>query len=164
MKNRIIYLSIAFSLAFLFVGCSTSNAYPIGGGLHKVTSIGAGISAESVTENVYEEANRYAKEKGMAMYPESIDVIDGFYGRNVPSAELTFRLVPHGSIEASTTPEFITGLQKVQIIDDKKSITQKHLLDVSIEDKLKHLKTLYTKELITENEYNKKRKEMLGSY
>jgi hypothetical protein len=166
MKKKVLYIITALISIIFLVGCSTSRPYATGGGLYRVTSTGAGISAESVTENVYEAAKEYAKEKGMVMYPESFNVRDGAYGRNPPSAELSFRLVKPNSNEASKAPKFISGLQKVEIINksEDKSTNIIPANNLSIEDKLQKIKSIYDSGLITKDEYSEKRKNIINSY
>ena len=112
MKLKVLTL-ISVSIIAL-TGC-TPSPYPMGGGLHRVTSTGAGISAEGVTTSVHEAAEEYAKKKGKVVRIENLRVTEGAFARNPPSAELTFRLLDPNSREAHTEEKLITGLQKVQI-------------------------------------------------
>jgi len=141
------YAGIALLALVVSSGC-TQTPHRIGGGLHIVTSSGAGFSSEGVTKSVYEEADKYAKERGKVVYIENIEVQEGRLGRQPPRAKLTFRLVEPNSGVADNQ-KLVLGLQKVQEV--KKSI----------EERLKELKGLFDRGVITEIEYKKSRQGVL---
>ena len=86
-------------LLFLFgilVGCTTSNVISTGPDTYMVTSSGAGFSTAGVKENVFGKANEFCEEKGLIMVPVSFNAKPGVAGRNVPSADLTFKALKPG--------------------------------------------------------------------
>lgn len=147
----------------LLLGC-TPEPYPMGGGLHRATSSGAGFSAEGVTKSVHESAAKYAKERGKVVRIENLKVIEGALARNPPSAELTFRLVDPNSAEANTEEKLISGLQKVQMIGNNPQPTQNTTSKPSIEDRLEKIKKLYLDGVISASEHDTKRKQILSDY
>lgn len=147
IKNILLVLSV-----LILTGCTTS-VVDIGGGLYTVQSTGAGFDPSTETKNVYDAANKFAEEKGKVVYVEKIKVTPGRLAQNPPEAILTFSLVEPNSIKANNN-KLTPDLQKVQILDNKE-------LDNSI--KLEKLKELYNKQLITKEEYDKKRKEVLDN-
>ena len=141
------YAGIALLALVVSSGC-TQTPHRIGGGLHIVTSTGVGYSTEGVTKSVYEAADEYAKKRGKVVYIEDINVQEGITMKRQPHAKLTFRLVEPNSGVADNQ-KLILGLQKVQEV--KKSI----------EERLKELKGLFDRGVITEIEYKKSRQGVL---
>ncbi|MCD4758962.1 MAG: SHOCT domain-containing protein [Arcobacteraceae bacterium] len=153
LKNSIILLSIS-----LFMSGCTQAPYPMGGGLHTVSATCLGFSAGPAVKTVYEEADKYAKEKNMVVVPESITAKDAVPFGPHPSAVLVFRLVSPDSPEAKSKHKMTTGLQKVQIIGNKPKKEE------SVEEKLSKLKNLYDSGSITEEEYKKARLGILSNF
>lgn len=143
----------SFLAIFIFTGCTTS-VVDMGGGLYTIQSLGAGFDPSTETKNVYDAANKFAKERGKVVFIEKIKVIPGRLGQNPPEAILTFSLVEHDSIKANNN-KLTPDLQKIQIFDNNE-------LDTSI--KLEKLKELYDKKLIIKEEYDKKRNELLDNF
>ena len=149
-------LSFIGFLSFILSGCTT-DVYNLGGGLYSVHSTGAGISPSGVTESVYETANDFAKKEDKKVFVEKIEVRPGAFARNPPEATLTFSLVEKDSQELKNN-KLIPDLQKVQIIKNGEKPND----DISV--KLDNLNKLYESSLITKEEYDRKRKELLDNF
>ena len=144
---------VSFLSMFILTGCTTS-VVDMGGGLYTVHSTGAGFDPSAETKNVYDAANKFAKEKGKVVYIETIKVTPGRLAQNPPQAILTFSLVEPDSIKSKTN-KLMSDLQTVQIIDNKDNETLV---------KLEKIKELYEKNLITKEEYDKKRNSLLNNF
>ena len=158
MKLKSLFLILPISI--ILSGCTTS-VVDIGGGLYTVQSTGAGFDPSAETKNVYDAANKFAKEKGKVVYVESIKVTPGRLAQNPPEAMLTFSLVEPGSIKSKNN-KLTPGLQKIQILNNQEQETKKENLDTPA--KLEKLKKLYDSNFITKEEYDIKRKELLNNF
>ena len=143
-------------LIFIVTGCSTKVTKMGSNNVYMAYSTGAGFNPATEVQNVNDAANRLAKEKNMVMIPIDMKVQQGDMGRTPPSATLQFKLVSPDSAEAQNKDNDSVGIDKLQL-------SNKNDKNNSLEKKLNEIKELLNKKIITEEEYNKMRTNIINN-
>lgn len=135
------YLLITL-VALLLAGCSTPAIVPMDGDTYFIEKRSAQVGfgpPEGAKAEVYAIANKFCADRGMALQTVKFTMVNSGFGRP-GSVALQFRCVPKSAqpAEASTAT-------------------------AAVEKRLQALADLKARGLITEEEYEKKRAEILGS-
>ncbi len=145
-------------LLITLVGCKSTGVIPMSQDSYligkKDGSPGVGISLSNKAE-VYQEANAYCEQKGMEVMVLRENIIPAAPGR-LGSTELNFKCVQSGGSAQA--------LRKDSDIVVDVNIKQNPSSSVPKEDyylELKKLKDLLDSEIITQDEFDKRKKEIL---
>jgi hypothetical protein len=160
MRNLMYYffLTIIISLS----GCASSTkVMPMGPDTYTVTAQSE-FGPVYAQEEALKKANAYAVEQGKHMIPVSVNKQADFdsFGDRIHSYELTFRIV------SSTDPEYQrTNLVSTpDVIIKHENKNDKTPNQSNMYSELTQLKSLLDEGIITEEEYQNKKKEILLKY
>lgn len=137
-------LHIAAALLF-FVACGSPKVVPMNGDTYLISARSAQVGfgpPEGLKAEIYQEANNFCATKGMVVETVSLDMVNSGFARP-GSVALQFRCV--------SKPDPNTPKQTVKPAYEKSEI----------EKKLDELMKLKEKGLITQDEFDKKKKDIL---
>ena len=144
MKTPSLILLVACGL---LVGCSTSDIVKMDKDTYfiqkRVAQVGFG-PPEGAKAEVYAIANQFCEERGMALETVKLDVVNAGFGRPA-SVALQFRCVP--------ISQAVSSEEEPETPDE----------GGSVEERLKKISDLRDKGIITEEEYQQKRSEIITS-
>lgn len=153
---------IIFSVVVFLTGCASSGVVPMGQDtfmISKQSSTGF-HSAGSVKADIYKEGSEYCASQGKEFQPVNDHGVDGVPGRSFASAEVQFRCLRKGDAELSRpTMRPIANIRIESDIREKKDIRVQGSGDMYTE--LKKLKDLLDTGIITQAEFDMKKKKIL---
>lgn len=155
MKN-ILKLSTLIILVLFLDGCSTKITKMGTGNVYMAYSTGAGFNPSLEAEKVTEAANELAKKENMVMIPIDLKLQQGIMGSTPPSATLHFKLVSPDSPEVKNKDNDTVGINKLEL-------SNKSDKGNSLEKKLNEIKELLNKNMITQDEYDKMRMNLINN-
>ena len=163
----------------LLSGCSSTGVVPMGQNMYSIskTSVACGFrDAGGVRADIYKEMGVFCEKKGLSPETVSIEALDGVVGRRCASATVEFRCV--AAAAANTTP---TGQRpdrdmnrSPSIAADRGQFGRKSSDPVKVEEEiwvrqsddmyveLKKLKDLLDSGIITQEEFDARKKKILA--
>jgi len=139
-------ISILALAALLFSGCATPDIVRMDGDSYFIQKRSAQVGfgpPEAAKAEVYEAANKFCEARGMALETVKFTMVNSGFGRP-GSVALQFRLVPR------TASQSDSSIQSSTSTNDP-------------EKRLRSLNELKQRGLLTEEEFQKKRSEIINS-
>ncbi|AQS40252.1 Short C-terminal domain [Shewanella psychrophila] len=159
MNNKIFFSSMAF---LIISGCSSTGVIPMSQDSYfigkKDGSPGIGVSLSNKAE-VYQEANAFCSQKSLEVLTLRETVAPAAPGR-LGSTELHFRCVQPGG---SAKP-LVKDADKVVNVNSNVNVKPKDVNSTDMYTELKKLKELKDTGIITQEEFDIEKKEVLSRY